>query len=122
MNPTSTTNYGGTYGTSVKDPAGQPSSVVDKAKDIASSMAEKAQDVASAAKQKVSDVASAVGHKAERAASSVTDTFQSGTHYVQEKGFSGMADDLTDLIRRNPIPSLLIGFGAGFLLARSMRD
>ena len=30
-----------------------------------------------------------------------------------------MADDLTDLIRRNPIPALLVGVGVGFLLARA---
>jgi hypothetical protein len=29
-----------------------------------------------------------------------------------------MAGDLTNLIKRNPIPSLLIGVGLGFLLAR----
>jgi hypothetical protein len=31
-----------------------------------------------------------------------------------------MAEDVTNLIRRNPIPALLIGIGAGFLLARAM--
>ena len=30
-----------------------------------------------------------------------------------------MAEDLTDLIRRNPIPALLVGVGLGFLLARA---
>jgi len=29
-----------------------------------------------------------------------------------------MADDVTDLIRRNPIPALFVGIGLGFLLAR----
>src|SRR5438874_260622 len=45
-----------------------------------------------------------------------------GRDYVQREGFSGMADDLTNLVRRNPLPALFIGFGLGFLLARSMRD
>jgi hypothetical protein len=33
-----------------------------------------------------------------------------------------MADDLSGVIRRNPIPALLIGIGIGFLLARSTRS
>jgi hypothetical protein len=31
-----------------------------------------------------------------------------------------LAGKLTDLIRRHPIPSLLIGLGIGFVLARSL--
>jgi hypothetical protein len=33
-----------------------------------------------------------------------------------------MADDVTELIRRNPIPAMLIGVGIGFLLAKVMRS
>jgi uncharacterized membrane-anchored protein YhcB (DUF1043 family) len=32
-----------------------------------------------------------------------------------------MAEDLTSLIRRNPIPAMLVGVGLGFLLARMTR-
>ena len=39
-----------------------------------------------------------------------------------DQGFSGLAEDMTTMIRRNPIPALLIGFGLGFLLARTFRD
>jgi len=33
-----------------------------------------------------------------------------------------MAEDITGLIRRNPIPALFIGVGRGFLLARTLRS
>ena len=33
-----------------------------------------------------------------------------------------MAGDLTDLVKNNPIPALLIGIGLGFLLGRAMRS
>jgi hypothetical protein len=42
--------------------------------------------------------------------------------YLQEEGLSGMADDFTDLIRRNPIPAVLIGIGLGFMIARACRS
>jgi len=33
-----------------------------------------------------------------------------------------MGDDITNMIRRNPIPALLVGIGIGFLLARATRS
>ena len=41
-----------------------------------------------------------------------------GGQYLQQEGLSGMADDLTSMIKRNPIPALLMGVGIGFILAR----
>jgi len=52
------------------------------------------------------------------AADTVANTLEQGGRYIQSEGLSGMADDLTNLIKRNPIPSLLVGIGFGFLLAR----
>jgi hypothetical protein len=126
------------------------SSVADTARDAASSVAGKARDVASGVGHKVSDAASAVGHKAEDAASSVgggmmslagtirgklphegmagsagsavADSLERGGRYLQEEGLSGIAEDLTNLVRRNPIPGLLIALGIGFLIARSTRS
>lgn len=47
---------------------------------------------------------------------------ESTGEYLEEKGLSGMAGDVTDLIRRNPLPALLIAVGIGFLIARSFRS
>jgi hypothetical protein len=57
-----------------------------------------------------------------KAASGVASGLESGGRYLEEQGLSGMADDLTNLIRRNPVPALLIGVGIGFLLARLLRS
>jgi hypothetical protein len=55
------------------------------------------------------------------AASKVADTLERGGRYLQEEGLSGIAGDVTDLIKRNPIPALLVGIGIGFLLAQALR-
>jgi len=52
------------------------------------------------------------------AAGTVASGLEQGGRYIQEEGLSGMTDDLTNLIKKNPIPALLIGIGVGFLLAR----
>lgn len=124
------------------------STLVDKAKDAASTVADKAKDAASGLAKGAGDVASAVGQKAEDAASAVGGGMRSlaGTmrenlpsegvlgsatrgvagaidstgRYLQEEGLSGMMDDVTNLIRRNPLPALLVGVGIGFLLARTL--
>jgi hypothetical protein len=51
----------------------------------------------------------------------VADTLGAAGSYLQEKNLEHMAGDVSDLIRRYPIPSLLIGLGIGYLLARSTR-
>jgi len=53
-----------------------------------------------------------------QATDTVASTLEQGGRYLQEEGLTGMADDLTTLIKRNPIPALLVGVGIGFLLAR----
>lgn len=98
------------------------STLTEKAKDVASSVTGKAQEFASSLGQRAEDMGSALGQRAGDAASAVAETWNAGTRYVQEQGFSGMADDVTNLIRRNPIPALLIAFGLGFLSARTIRN
>jgi ElaB/YqjD/DUF883 family membrane-anchored ribosome-binding protein len=95
-------------------------STVENLKETASSVAEKVQDTASNIGQKMQDTASNIGHKAQDAASSVVDTWEAGRHYVEERGIEGMFQDVTLLIRRNPIPALCIGVCVGFLLGRTM--
>jgi uncharacterized protein YjbJ (UPF0337 family) len=55
------------------------------------------------------------------AASTVADKLGAAGSYLQEKQVEHLAGDVTDLIRRYPMASLLIGFGMGYLLARSTR-
>jgi len=113
-------------------------SAVDKAKEFASSAAssvsQRAGDFASAAGDKVEGAVSAVGggmksladtirEQAPRegmlgsSASAVASGLESSGRYIQEEGLSGMMGDVTAVIRRNPIPAVMIGFGLGCLLA-----
>ena len=62
--------------------------------ETAGGMKDRAQDLAAAAASKVSDATAVVGES---------------------------ADSLVDMARRNPVPSLLIGVGIGYLLASSTR-
>jgi len=50
----------------------------------------------------------------------VGNTLEQGGKYLEEEGFSGMLDDATELIRRNPVPAVLIGIGIGFLIGRTL--
>lgn len=51
----------------------------------------------------------------------VADSLEKTGRYMQEEGIRGMAEDVTELIRRNPIPAMLVGVGIGFLLAKVLR-
>ena len=53
-----------------------------------------------------------------QATSTVAKTLEQGGKYLQKEGVSGMAEDVTEMIRRNPIPAVLVGIGIGFMLAQ----
>jgi gas vesicle protein len=123
------------------------SAAVGQAKNAASNFAGQARDAASAAGNRLSDAASYAGDRADDATSSVGGSMkslasqvrQNAPHegmlgsaagyaasaldrtgsYLQDQGLSGMGEDFTGLIRRNPIPALLIGVAVGFLIARA---
>jgi len=112
------------------------STAMDKTREVASSVADKTKDMAGRAGQKADDMAGRAGSALEAAASTVrdnapggmlgsaahkvADTLEGGGRYLREEGLTGMAEDLTDMVRRNPIPALLLGLGVGFLLARAL--
>jgi len=52
------------------------------------------------------------------ALSSVAESLECGGRYLKEEGLSGMAKDITNLVRRHPIPALLMGVGIGLVLAK----
>jgi hypothetical protein len=123
------------------------SAAMGQAKDAASHLSGQARDAVSAAGNRLNDAANYAGQRAEDATSTVGGSMrslagqvrQTAPHegmlgsaasgvasaldrtgqYVQEQGLSGMAGDFTGLIRRNPIPALLIGVAVGFLIARA---
>jgi hypothetical protein len=125
------------FGAEKKEPFGEKKDrgFGEKAKEAASHLASQASDVASSVGQRAEDATSSLGSRMQslagtlrektpnegmmgKASSAVADTLESGGHYLEEQGLRGMAEDVTELIRKNPIPAVLIGIGFGFLLAR----
>lgn len=109
---------------------------LEGAKEMASTATKKAGEAATYVGQKVEDATAAVGGGMKTlagtirdsgpqqgmlgsASSAVASTLESGGRYLQEHGLRGVGEDLTSVIRRNPIPALLIGIGLGFLIARA---
>jgi hypothetical protein len=56
------------------------------------------------------------------ASSRVAKGLESGGKYLQKEGLTGMADDVCEIIKRNPIPAVLVGVGIGFMLAQLTRS
>lgn len=120
--------------------------VKDKAKEVASnvadttsSLADKARDAGNKAVEKSDSAVESVGSGIKNfagtirenmphqgvvgnASDSVANALESSGRYLEEKGLSGIGGDVTDLIKRNPIPALLIAVGVGFLLASATRS
>jgi ElaB/YqjD/DUF883 family membrane-anchored ribosome-binding protein len=109
--------------------------VTDKAKSVAGDVADKAKSAAGYVQEKADqgvnyagESLSSFGHTVRdrgpqagvlgSANAAVAKTLEQTGDYLHEKGVSGMANDLTTMIKNNPIPSLLVGVGIGFLLAR----
>lgn len=109
------------------------SDVSHKAQDWAGNVADKAQETASAVVHKTDDGIAAVGHQMNAlgekvrnaaphngalgsAAKVVADELQAGGHYLEGHGVEAIGKDLTDVVRRHPIPSVLVGFGLGCLV------
>jgi len=80
---------------------------------------DKAKDAASSVGQNVADAAAYVGHKAEDATSSVGNALENTGQYLKNDGLRHIADDLTEMIKRNPVPAMLLGIGLGFLFAQA---
>ena len=119
--------------------------LTDKAREVASNVREqagnlagRASEVATEAGRRAEDALSAVGgqmhtlagtirQNAPRegalgtAAEAVAGTLESGSSYLEEHGLGDMTADLEAVVRRYPLPSVLAGFGLGFLLARTLR-
>jgi hypothetical protein len=109
------------------------------AKDAAATVAQKASDVAATVGRTATDATSSVGSGLKSfgqtvrergphdgmmgsATSAVAGTLESSGRYLQEEGLQGMADDVSNLVRRYPLQSVLIGIGIGFCLARVTRS
>jgi len=110
---------------------------MDKARDVASRVGDMAGDAAKNVGQRADNLASTVGERAHTAADAVrrhgpqdgmlgnatkavADTIDNTGRYLQSEGLTGMAGDIGEMIRRNPIPALFVGIGIGYLLSRAL--
>ena len=115
-----------TFGTQAGERQSQ-GDLIDKAKSATTAAGQKADAAASAVGEGMTSLAHSIREKAPHegmigsASSRVASGLESGGRYLQKEGFHGMMDDLTQLIRSNPLPALLIGVGIGFLLAQTGR-
>lgn len=55
-----------------------------------------------------------------KASRSAAQALQSSGQYVESSKLSGMTEDLADLIRRNPLPAILIAVGLGWFVGRKL--
>jgi hypothetical protein len=102
--------------------------LMDRARDVAGTVADKTRNAASTAADAARDwAAGAVGavkdnDAVHKATDYVQEAWESGNRYLHDHNLKDMADDVAGVIRRNPIPALLVGIGLGFVLARSLRS
>jgi len=131
---------GGEMMDKVKDAGAQ---VMNKAKEAAESVGEMAGNAASTAAttatKKADEWTSAAGHKVEeagealarklpqsgiagQASHAVTEAIKEGGHYLEDAKLSGMVQDVAQVVKNHPIPTMLICFGIGFCLGRALKD
>ena len=111
------------------------SNISQSAADTYNDAKTKAQELGTAAAEKVGSATKAVGEKMSSlagtlrgnapqegtigsAAQTVANQLDNAGAYLQDNTFENMARDISGLIRRYPIQSLLIGVGIGYLFSR----
>jgi hypothetical protein len=98
----------------------------EKAKTMAAGIGQKAEDATAAVGDSMKSLAGTIREHSPQtgmlgsASTSVAQGLECGADYLQHQGLQGIANDLTTMIRRNPIPALFVGFGVGFLAARAL--
>jgi ElaB/YqjD/DUF883 family membrane-anchored ribosome-binding protein len=111
-------------------------SVGHRAQEAATTLGHRAQEFAGAAQDRAEGALSSVGQGMSSlagqirqnapegtlgsAAGAVADRLQEGGRYLQEHGFNDMAGDMSNVIRRYPLPALCVGFGVGFLVGMAL--
>jgi ElaB/YqjD/DUF883 family membrane-anchored ribosome-binding protein len=91
----------------------QSGGFMDTVKDNAESAMHSVGDFAGHARDRIGDYAGRVGDKVSHWAE---DAYDSAGHYAKDFG-----QEVTGLVRKYPVQSLLVGFGVGLLLGRVVR-
>jgi len=102
--------------TKVHDTARSVDDIAEKGMDAANAVGDRVHEAASQVSDKAralaAALASAIGDKARVVAAELSQC----AHRTGELG-----ENLANLMKRNPVPSVLVGIGIGFLLARVTR-
>ena len=105
------------------DDGGRLGSLRSKAQDVGARAAQRADQARVGAAAGLESVASTLHDKGERVASaahSAADTVSYGAEYLRDNDVQTMLNDLMEVIRRNPGPSLIGAAALGFLLGRAL--
>jgi ElaB/YqjD/DUF883 family membrane-anchored ribosome-binding protein len=111
--------------------ASQASDRANDLKDKTSDFVSQAGDRAKEMKDKVGELATQAKEKAQEWATEAADELSHAKDKAQEwavdaaqktgRGMMELGNEATELVRRYPVPAILIGFGLGFMLARASR-
>jgi len=106
-------------------------SITERATEVASNVAQQARKVGENIGERAQDAIQAVQSGIKQAGetirdyvpsgSRVSDAFSSTRGYLQDN-LGNVGEDLTSMVRRNPIPALLCAAALGFMLARVTRS
>ena len=119
--------------------SGSSSSGMPEANGAVAEMTAKAQELGMTAASMAGEAATAVGETMGSLASVIRDNaphegtiasaattvaggLESARSYLKEKGYENIVTDLTAVIRRYPVQSLLVGVGLGYVLARITKE
>jgi len=104
------------------------SNVGQTVSNAASAAGQKAEDWTASAGASIKQLGETIRDKAPHegmlgdASKAVANTVSNTGRYIEEAGLSGMMDDMTEVIKRNPVPSVLVGIGVGILIGRLLRS
>jgi hypothetical protein len=102
--------------------------VMDKAKEAGSFISEKADQATGAVGSSMESLGHSLrehtpqGGMVGAAGEAVATRLEQGGRYLEQHGMGDMAGEISTMIRRNPLPAVLIGIGVGFFLARLTRS
>jgi len=94
--------------------------LAERAREGANNLVENAGHIADQAREKVSEWASNAGDAARQAGNKVQD-WAGDAYDASADQVSDFGREVTSLVRKHPLPALLIGFGVGLLVGRAAR-
>ncbi len=103
----------------------QDTGLTQRVQDMTSTATQKAAQAASAVGEQMSNLAGTLRERMPQegmmgaAATTVADSLTAGGRYLQQHDLEAIGKELTDLVRRYPIPCVLAGFGIGFLVGQT---